>query len=504
MPRTTDLEEDPLSLAIAPPKNETPQQRQLREELEEQARQNSQRIDERIKAERLALKRARQQVKVLLLGQSHAGKSTVLKNFQIAYNREAWEEERVSWKAVIYLNLVRTVNNIVDILSEELAGSQPQSPTALPSSPTESTFRSPHRPSHTTLISDESKLSGKHRILLLRLGPFRRIQHDLQVQLGIASADSDSGYSSPYESDGPVHEAPPTAPKPLTENEFSVASNARWKGVLKSLQSARNSGDGQRLAAAKSKHRWLRNITDIIGSCKEDIKTLWKDPIVRGILDERQTRVEDTSGFFLDDVDRLASSDYEPSDFDVVRARLKTNGVQEYHFKLDKDHDWIFYDFCGSRSYRSAWVPYFDDVQAIIFLAPLSPFDEYEQLPDGSHVNRLHDSFQMWRSICSSKLLAHVQLILFLNKCDQLKRRLKHNVMVKEHIQSFKDRSNDYKTVSNYFRSYFKEIQRKCSPAPREFFAHFTTAVDTASTLLTLSAVREAILMNQLRDSDFL
>jgi len=172
---------------------------------------------------------------------------------------------------------------------------------------------------------------------------------------------------------------------------------------------------------------------------------------------------------------------------------------------LDGEHEWTFYDFCGSRSLRSAWVPYFDDVQAIIFLAPLSPFNEYERLPDGSQMNRLHDSFHMWYSICSNKLLAHVQFILFLNKCDQLKRRLDSGeVFVKDHIKSFKNRSNDYKTVANFFRAYFKEIQKKCSPVVREYFFHFTTAVDTAATVTTLMAVSEAILMHLLKQSELL
>lgn len=35
---------------------------------------------------------------------------------------------------------------------------------------------------------------------------------------------------------------------------------------------------------------------------------------------------------FLNDVDRIVARDYEPSDDDVVRARLRTMGVQEYHF----------------------------------------------------------------------------------------------------------------------------------------------------------------------------
>ena len=38
---------------------------------------------------------------------------------------------------------------------------------------------------------------------------------------------------------------------------------------------------------------------------------------------------------FLDDLYRVAHRGYEPTDEDVVRARLRTAGVQEYRFMLD-------------------------------------------------------------------------------------------------------------------------------------------------------------------------
>ena len=38
---------------------------------------------------------------------------------------------------------------------------------------------------------------------------------------------------------------------------------------------------------------------------------------------------------FLDDLYRIAHRGYEPTDEDVVRARLRTAGVQEYRFLLD-------------------------------------------------------------------------------------------------------------------------------------------------------------------------
>ena len=66
------IDEDPLARLLAPPPNESPEEKEARLRLEAEARQISDRIDEQIKAERAALKKNRP-VKVLLLGQSESG-----------------------------------------------------------------------------------------------------------------------------------------------------------------------------------------------------------------------------------------------------------------------------------------------------------------------------------------------------------------------------------------------------------------------------------------------
>ena len=38
----------------------------------------------------------------------------------------------------------------------------------------------------------------------------------------------------------------------------------------------------------------------------------------------------------MDDIDRIVARDYEPSDQDVVKARLRTVGVQEYHLTVPR------------------------------------------------------------------------------------------------------------------------------------------------------------------------
>lgn len=66
-------EPDPFAFFHAPPPNETPGERVAREVREAEAKRISDKIDDQLKAEKLALKKQRYIVRVLLLGQSESG-----------------------------------------------------------------------------------------------------------------------------------------------------------------------------------------------------------------------------------------------------------------------------------------------------------------------------------------------------------------------------------------------------------------------------------------------
>lgn len=54
-------------------------------------------------------------------------------------------------------------------------------------------------------------------------------------------------------------------------------------------------------------------------------------------------------------------------------------GVAEHGFDVNmhgKTVTWHIYDVGGARGQRHTWVPYFDDANAIIFVAPISAFDQ--------------------------------------------------------------------------------------------------------------------------------
>lgn len=66
------MDDDPLTRALAPPLNESQEEKEIRLRAEARARKVSEEIDETLKAERVALKK-KPPVKVLLLGQSESG-----------------------------------------------------------------------------------------------------------------------------------------------------------------------------------------------------------------------------------------------------------------------------------------------------------------------------------------------------------------------------------------------------------------------------------------------
>ncbi|KAF7329875.1 G-protein alpha subunit [Mycena kentingensis (nom. inval.)] len=467
---------DPLAILMRPPPDETPSQLTARLKREADAQRISDNIDEEIKRDRAAQRKARKELRILLLGQGESGKSTTLKNFRMQYAKQAWEQERGGWRSVVQLNIIRSIILILEIIEAEMSGN------VLADDDDAS-----RRFSNS---SSGDAFTDKHRLLMIRLAPLRGVEAALKRRLGAgAEAVRPSLPMSATPFDDP---APAPSPKPRAD--FFVRS---WTDAIDGGQSS--SPEIQADADSSS-------IT--LMTCKDDMRALWDDPAVQRALERRKVRMADTAGFFLNDLDRIATRSYEATDDDIVRARLRTVGIQEYPLKINDgfslrgDNHWVWrlYDVGGCRTMRSAWLPFFENTDVIIFLCPVSCFDE--RLDEDHRVNRLEDSTLLWRSICGSKLLTKTQLILFLNKCDLLKRKLKRGIKLKTYLPSYGDRPNEVMPVVKYLREKYKEIQKQHSPEPRVSYIYSTTVTDTTATAKTLHSIRDRVLRENLVTSN--
>ncbi|KAF9495284.1 G-alpha-domain-containing protein [Pleurotus eryngii] len=481
-----DADIDPLTVAMAPPPNESEEDRQARLAAEHAAKVRSDAIDEELNRQRQAEKRALKQVKVLLLGQSESGKSTTLKNFQLMHSPKAFRAERALWKAVIQLNIVRSIRLILDSMTEAQEAHSSPSPSTYSTS-------SSSRPTSPLVEKEYPRLSPDLLKLKMRLSPL------LSVEEALTRTLAPSG-SSELEATRliPLRYASRSNTPP---KEPSVYAGALWKGALGRLMNSDRGGD----ADDREEVVWddPKDPGLVLHACAADMTQLWNDTTVRKLLEVQRLRLEEMAGFFLDSLDRVTAPKYVPSDGDILRARLKTLGVSEHRFKLKTgnmmSHEWTVFDVGGQRSLRAAWVPYFDDVEAIIFLAPISCFDQV--LQEDPSVNRLEDSILLWKAIISNPLLKHTSMILFLNKCDIMKAKLASGIQFSKYVISYGDRPNNFEAASNYLRKKFSGIHKQCSPKSRSYYCHFTSVIDTSSTLHILQNVQDVLLRSNLEQS---
>jgi len=72
----------------------------------------------------------------------------------------------------------------------------------------------------------------------------------------------------------------------------------------------------------------------VLYACSKDMIHIWGDPLVQELLGRQNVRLAESSGFFLDSLDRVTAARYMPTDDDILRARLKTLGVSSPSIEL--------------------------------------------------------------------------------------------------------------------------------------------------------------------------
>ncbi|KIK54115.1 hypothetical protein GYMLUDRAFT_49042 [Collybiopsis luxurians FD-317 M1] len=436
---------------------------------DEESQRISNLIDEELRKEQQRQREARRkQVKVMLLGQAESGKSTLQKQFQIYYASQSLDRERPSWKPVVHFNIVKAVKTMLDEIDYEF--SQTDDPDDYDDSDGE--FSAPGPSSRANEITVERRRPPPQQ----QLRPTEIIRPTaaeteslalLRTRLLPLVALHDSLAS---ELSGGVS---------FSRGLTGVFVRAGWQGGR-----LRGNGGGVAIIVAKA-----------LDSAREDIEALWAHGVVRQMMNLRKLRLEESAPFFLDNIARISQPDYLPNVDDVLNVRLQTLGVIEHSFPINLGgtmYDWRLYDVGGARGQRHAWVPYFEDATAIIFLAPISAFDQY--LDEDPRTNRIDDSLQLFTAICSNKLLKKAHLVLMLNKTDLLKAKLKAGIRVQKYITSYGNRPNKYDDVASYFRAHFMQVHKRKDVSNRSLYLHFTSMLDIKATQSIIVNVGEAII----------
>src|SRR5690606_5469629 len=152
---------------------------------------------------------------------------------------------------------------------------------------------------------------------------------------------------------------------------------------------------------------------------------------------------------------------YVPTEQDVLRARVRSTGIEEAQF-VHEDFKFTMLDVGGQRSERRKWIHCFDSVTAVIFCAALSEFDQV--LREDESQNRMKETLLLFEDICNSPWFREIAIILFLNKTDLFREKLQR-VQLNKFFSEYTG-PNEYKEALAFIENMFQSR----NTAPRHIY----------------------------------
>lgn len=407
------------------------------------------------------------QVKMLLLGAGESGKSTVLKQMRLLHLGGFSTQERIQYKNIIWADTVASMQTL--IIQARNLGIQLQS-------------------------DDPGSLLFEYKQKILNYKP-------------LESIDTPAAGGITFLKDYLVKYSEKSAEE--RRNKGNGKADAGWLGENNSTDGTLISSN--QLTDYKETDELLKDYMDdkvnspisktINTISKADIadaiSKLWnEDNGIKECFDKSNLfQLEGSSSFFFENVYNYADENYTCTDNDILKGRIKTTGITETNFNISGIKFKIL-DAGGQRSERKKWIHCFQDITCACFVLAVSEYDQ--MLFEDEKVNRMYEAIMLFDSLVNSKWFAETPFILFLNKVDLLKDKVRKSP-VRKYFPDYKGNSNDPEDALKYFENLFLSLNK----SKRPIYVHRTCATDTESMKFILTAVTDMVIQQNLKKSGF-
>lgn len=264
---------------------------------------------------------------------------------------------------------------------------------------------------------------------------------------------------------------------------------------------------------------WAESVADLL-------LTLWNEKSIQEVYERRgELILLDSAGYLFEHMERIGRQGYEPTDEDILRARLRTSGIVEKIFNVPPNNQKInFLDVGGQRNERKKWMHCFDQVASVLFVCAISEFDQFslKEQPDNllhpDNKNKLIESHQVFEQIVGTESLSETDIILFLNKIDVFDAKFsklmeddpyyptKVCTLFEDWAPAKSDASNkdDAECRANMTQSAKEHLEKKFSAVcevahQRSCYCHFTQATDIDLFQRVFDNIKMIILQSNLK-----
>lgn len=208
---------------------------------------------------------------------------------------------------------------------------------------------------------------------------------------------------------------------------------------------------------------------------------------------------------FWDNIPRVYSPLYCPTDDDILRIRVRTQGFEEAVYTY-KDFKFRVTDLGGQRIERKHWPNIIDQSHTLLFVSALTEYDQRYalskrcvvlcagaqltalcRLREAGNRSRMNETFALLSEVMELAPGSAKALIIILNKLDLFKEKMS----TPQSAQAFKAYFTEYKgalewePAAAFVRKRFIDMV-----TPRTAFVHLTTALDTDNVSLIWKDIR--------------
>ncbi|ORY36851.1 guanine nucleotide binding protein, alpha subunit [Rhizoclosmatium globosum] len=409
-------------------------------------------IDRQLAQEKKQLE-AERKIKLLLLGPGESGKSTILKQMTLIYGNGFSQEQIEGFRSAIQLNILVSMASLIKAMDN----------LHIPYG-----FQTPE--------SDESALQ---RISALPM-PEQLIHGSSDEIEPLARCDT----AKSLPANAPVVDQQSNASKASLQYEEGKRTHTNdLVAILASREYAVKGGTMKQDGQVAEYARHIKTLEDTqfgfnleVSMTPETIvavKTLWADSGIQYCFSRsHEFQLIDSCSYVMANIDRITTSDFKPTEDDILNARIMTIGVHETKFKISNKMTLAIYDVGGQRSERKKWAQFFSDTQSIIFLIAISSYDQV--CLEDDETNRVVESMNLFSSICNHPLFKKTDLVLFLNKIDLFEEKIQKRP-ISLYFQDY-DGPNTLQESSKYFVKRFMDINKY--PNDKQIYPHLTHATE--------------------------